>query len=117
MLPDPVLMDENVSPQKCLYLLTYFMVMPWTLAFILCKIALLAIWDPIERGIREKIVVANLAVLGGGVGACTGCLGWRDFQPVGIAECQPVGIAECQPVGIAERQPGGIAERQPVGSG
>ncbi len=31
--------------------------------------------DPSERGTDEKIVVANLAVLGGSVDVCVGCFG------------------------------------------
>ncbi len=31
--------------------------------------------DPLERGTDEKIVVANLVVLGGAVDVCAGCFG------------------------------------------
>ena len=47
----------------------------WTLAYILRRIVLYIVGDPLERGLREEIVVANLVVLGGGVGACAGCFG------------------------------------------
>ena len=54
--------------------------------YVLCRIELFVISDPLERGICEEIVVANLVVLGGGVSTCAGCFGypaWRNGHSYG----------------------------------
>ena len=65
---------HSLSPSDvgCQSFVTLFCGLCWTLAFILRMMNLVIRNDPLERGTDEKIVVANLGVLGGSADVCAG---------------------------------------------